>query len=408
MTHGGVVGAGVVGVATAHALCRAGYRVTLIDRHVEAGRGVSAANGAQLSYAYCDALASPGALRQVMAAMLGADKGFRIRLQADPEFLIWCLRFVANAMPSRVLANTLHLLKLADASARALEDALREFDIAFDHAGVGKMILYADEQACTAGEALREHKRALGFRQEVLTRAEAEAIEPALALHPDKIARVVWSPDDAVGRPDLFCRDLVGKLRERHGLETLFGQDALGVVIQQGCAAGITFADREPLRCDAVVIATGAATDLMPRRDLGPGRIWPIQGYSLTAPATAKAMRVSITDLARKMVFARLGDELRVAGFADIGARRPAFEPARFDGFLNAAKMAFGATFDATGDIRPWSGGRPCTAESRPLIQASATAGVYLNLGHGTLGWTLAMGSAERLLGLFVLRQATP
>jgi D-amino-acid dehydrogenase len=392
-----VVGAGVVGVATAYVLCRQGREVTLVDRLPEAGRGASAANGAQLSYAFGDALASPAFLAHMPAVLLGRDPAYRVRLQADPEFLVWGLRFLWNARASAFAANTRAILELARESAEVLAELLAEIPLSFDHAPSGKMILYRDAAACAAGEGLRAMKRGLGFRQEVLSRDEATAVEPALADHPDPVARVLWSPDDAAGAPDRFCRDLAAALRDRHGLRTRFGAEVIGLIRDGGRVVGVALADGEPLACDQVVIATGAAADLLPRADRGVGAIWPVQGYSLTAPATNRAMRVSITDLSRKMVFARLGDRVRVAGMADIGPRRVRFDPRRFEAFRRGAVEAFGPAFDHGADLSPWSGGRPCTPSSRPMLGPSRIPGLFLNLGHGTLGWTLCLGAARRL-----------
>lgn len=400
MTHVAVIGAGVVGVATAWALCRLGHDVTLIDRLPDAGLGTSAANGAQLSYAFGDALASPGFLRHLPAILLNRDPAYRLRLQADPEFLIWGLRFLWNARASAFAANTRAILDLTRETARLMPELLAEVPLSFDHAASGKMILYPSPEACATGEGLRAMKRSLGFRQDVLSKDEATAIEPALAHYKGSIATVLWSPDAAAGAPDLFCRDLVAALRARHGLQTRFGTEVEGLVRDGNHVCGLAFRDRQILPCDHVVIATGASADLVPLADRGIGAVWPVQGYSLTAPATDRAMRVSITDLSRKMVFARLGDQIRVAGLADIGPRRIRFDPARFETFRKAATDAFGAAFDGSAGLSPWSGARPCTPSSRPLLKRSSVEGVYINLGHGTLGWTLCLGAAERLVAL--------
>jgi len=400
MSHIAVIGAGVVGVATAWALCRRGHDVTLIDRLPDAGLGTSAANGAQLSYAFGDALASPGFLRHLPSIVFNRDPAYRVRLQPDPEFLIWGLRFLWNSRASAFAANTRAILDLTRETARLMPELLAEIPLSFDHVPSGKMILYPSAQACAAGEDLRAMKRSLGFRQDVLSRDEATAIEPALAHYEGSIASVLWSPDDAAGAPDLFCRDLVAALRARHGLQTRFGAEVECLVRDGNRVCGLAFRDREILACDQVVIATGASADLVPLIDRGLGALWPVQGYSLTAPATESAMHVSITDLSRKMVFARLGDQIRVAGLADIGTRRIRFNPARFETLRKAATEAFGAAFDGSAAVSPWSGGRPCTPSSRPLLKRSSIEGVYLNLGHGTLGWTLCLGAAQRLVAV--------
>jgi len=396
-----VVGAGVVGVASAYLLCRAGYAVTLVDRNHGPAEGTSRANGAQLSYAYGDALGSPSLLRHLPEILMGRDPAYRIRLQTDPEFLIWGLRFLAESLPGRSLANTRHLLDLASATRRLLEDVLAEFDLSFDYQVSGKMILYPTAKAFESGANAHRLKRSMGIRQELLDRAQATEIEPALALYPDPIDRVMYSPDDAAGRPDRFCVALVNGLVQHYGLQTVFGQEVRSIRSQKGQVAGLSFAAREPLDCDLVVITTGSSTDLLSLADRPFGAIWPVQGYSMTAAARPAAMQVSITDLKRKIVFARLGDEVRIAGLADIGAKRFRFSRDRFDLFQSASIEAFGGTFEHQGShLGAWSGARPCTPSSRPIIRPGKVKGLYLNLGHGTLGWTLCLGSAQHLLEL--------
>jgi D-amino-acid dehydrogenase len=172
------------------------------------------------------------------------------------------------------------------------------------------------------------------------------------------------------------------------------------VLGHEGRVTGLAFASREPIDCDMVVATSGPATGFLPRRDRGLGRVWPVQGYSISAKATPAAMRVSITDVKRKIVFARLGDTVRAAGLADIGSQRFHFAPDRFEAFRSAAVAAFGPAF-AHGpgdDVSAWSDGRPCTPSSRPVIRPGSLAGLYLNLGHGALGWTLCLGSARHLI----------
>jgi D-amino-acid dehydrogenase len=402
MAHVAVIGAGVVGVASAYMLCTAGHKVTLIDRNAAPAQGASFANGAQLSYAYCDALASPALAAKLPHILLGRDPAFRVGLSFDPEFLVWSLRLLANARQRTFLDNTCALLELAQRSRALMQTLMADLDLPFDHAPSGKMILYGTAAACDATADLRALKTSLGIVQHVLDQAEATTIEPALQSYPDPIARVVYSPDDAAGRPNLFCAALTERMKARYGLHTMFGQKVRSLLISRGAISGLTFERREPLACDMVVVATGAATDLLPRSDRPWGTIWPVRGYSLTAPATVRAMRVSITDLKRKIVFARLGHEVRAAGLADIGPRSAHFDAARFTTFKAAAVEAFGDAFahQSQLDLAAWSGARPCTPSSRPIIKPGRLKGLFLNLGHGTLGWTLCLGSAARLLAL--------
>lgn len=395
-----IVGAGVVGVATAYLLCKAGHSVTLVDRNARPAQGVSQSNGAQLSYAYSDALASPWLLAAMPEILSGRDPAYRFRLQADPEFLIWGLRFLGNCLAPRFEANTRYLLEMAEQTRQILRELLDEFNLAFDYEVAGKMLLYPNEASFEKGAGVRNLKQAMGFQLEALDRAAATNIEPALDAYADEIGRVVYCPDDAVGRPDRFCETLVEALVQRYGLQRHLEREVQRILSRKGAVTGLSFRAGDPICCDAVVVATGNETGLMPLMDRPRGGLWPIQGYSFTAPATDRSMRVSITDVKRKLVFARIGDEIRVAGLADIGPRHVAFDSRRFGALRSSASEAFVDAFrpfaDSEGD--PWTEGRPCTPSSRPLVRRGSMQGLYLNLGHGGLGWTLCLGSAASLL----------
>ena len=397
-----VVGAGVVGVASAWLMCRAGHDVMLVDRHAAPAQGASQANGAQLSYSYADSLASPSMIARLPAILSGRDPVFGLRLHADPEFLLWGLRFALNCAPWRFSRHTRHLLQMAADTQALLSELMHRLPLEFDHAPSGKMILYETARACEASAPLRELKRRMGIELRVLDRAEATALEPALAHYPDRIDRVVHSAHDAAGRPDLFCRGLVAALSQRYGLRTRFGQAVHALEVDRGRVLGVRFADGVSVASDAVVLCTAGQSALIPRRDRPFAGLWPVRGYSLTAPATDDAMRVSITDLKRKTVFARVGTNVRAAGLADIGPRESAFDASRFETFRNAAVEAASEGFDhGPGvDLQPWSGDRPCTPDSQPIVRRTSVSGLYLNLGHGALGWTLCLGAARRLEAL--------
>lgn len=393
-----VVGAGVVGVASAWQLCQAGHEVVLVDRNASPCGGTSLKNGAQLSYSYCDALASPGLFARMPAILAGHDPAFRVRLQADPRFLLWGLRFLRHATPTAFANNTAALLRIAAATQRLLPKLLAEFPLAFDYAVPGKLVLCEDEAKLAASQKEAEAKRKLGIEVEMLNRAEAIATEPALARYAHPFVGAVYTPNDAVGDPGRFCEGLIAALSKHYRLRTRYRCDARRILKRNGRAVGVVFANYETEPCDGVVVATGYDTALVRSRDRF-GSVWPVQGYSATVPASAGSMRVSITDPKRRTVYAPLGASIRIAGIADVGARRFHFDQARFETLRRSAAAAFPGMFDLAG-AEGWSDARPCTPSSRPLIDRGDVRGLYLNLAHGAFGWTLSLGSAEHLASL--------
>ncbi|MFB9981557.1 FAD-dependent oxidoreductase [Mesorhizobium kowhaii] len=401
MRNVAVVGAGVVGVASAYLLARAGHRVTLIDAAREPGLGASAGNAAQLSWAYGDAMASPALLKHLPAIVAKRDPAFRIRWQLDPDFLIWGLRFLANSSASRWWSNTGAILQLANESRQELEALLAEADIEFDYRVAGKLHLYANRAGFFAARPIVERKTALGFNQKLLTRAEAETVEPALKTYQGEIAGAVYTPGDALGDAAAFCRQLTAHIVDRYGVSTLFGRRVAGFEQRQGRLCALRFGDSTPLSTEAAIITAGPLSrtfvlDLPEVRS-----IRPVRGYSLTVPFTHGAPRVSLTDTKRKLAFAAIGNRLRVAGLADIERPDAGFGADRFETLRTAACEVFPDLFGLQDDEICWSGERPMTPSSRPIIAPSRRIrGIYINAGHGMLGWTLALGSARRMVGM--------
>ncbi|MGO8021942.1 FAD-dependent oxidoreductase [Rhizobium leguminosarum] len=401
MARVAVIGAGVIGVSSAYLLARAGHDVTLIDAASEPGMGASAGNAAQLSWAYGDAMASPALLKHLPAIAMGRDPAFRIHWQLDRDFLCWGLKFLANTPFRRWWNNTEEILRLAEQSRHELAILLKETDIEFDYRVAGKLHLHADRQSFAAADSSVARKKACGFEQHLLTRVEAEDIEPALAAYQGEIAGAVYTPGDALGDAAGFCSQLTAWMIERRQVSVLFGKRVSSFVQAGGVLTGLRFEDRDELRVDAAIVAAGPQihsliSDLPEARD-----VRPIRGYSLTIPRTGLAPSISLTDVKRKLAFAAIGDRFRVAGLADIERPGAGFDARRFDTLKLAASAVLPDLFERSDELMRWSGERPMTPTSKPIIAASRhIKGLYINAGHGMLGWTLALGSARRVVDL--------
>jgi len=396
-----VIGAGVVGVSTAYLLSKDGHAVTLIDAASKPGQGASAGNAAQLSWAYGDALASPSLLKHLPDIVAGRDPAFRVRVRLDPDFLLWGLRFLSQTSDRRWWENTTAILNLADESRREMAALLSEAELCFDYRVAGKLHLYPDAASFSAAAPLVERKRRLGLEQRLLPRAEAEAVEPALRYYRGEIAGAVYTPGDALGDAAAFSRDLTRFAAIHYGLETIFGVMVTGFERHKGRVTAISFADRNALAVDAAVVTAGPLIRTL-RRDLPEASlVQPVRGYSLTVPWRDGAPRVSLTDVKRKLAFAAIGDRFRVAGLADIERPGAGFDPVRFEVLKDQADGLLPGHFHVGEGVVAWSGERPTTPSSQPIIAPSLRAkGIYINAGHGMLGWTLAMGSARRLVNM--------
>jgi D-amino-acid dehydrogenase len=401
-----VIGAGVVGVASAYLLARANHEVVLIDVVAQPGCGASAGNAAQLSWTYGDAMASPALLKHLPAIIAGRDPAFRVRWRLDPDFLIWGLRFMANMTAQRWWNNTREILQLADESRQEMAKLLSEAQIAFDYRVAGKLHLYPDAKGLAAARPTVERKRQLGFEQRVLSR-DAEEVEPALKGYQGEIAGAIYTPGDALGDAAAFCRQLTEFMVATFPVSTCFGRKVTGFDQRKGRLSAVRFADCDPLVVDAAVVTAGSLTHTLVADLPEAGEIQPVRGYSLTVPWKEGAPRVSLTDVRRKIAFATIGERLRVGGLADIEQRGSGFDADRFGVLQEAARAVLPACFEHSSEEVRWSGERPMTPSSRPIIAPSRRMrGLYINAGHGMLGWTLALGSARRLASLIARQKS--
>lgn len=382
-------------------LARAGHRVTLIDARSGPGEGASMGNAAQLSWAYGDAMASPSMLRHLPEIALGHDPAFRIQWQLDPDFWMWGLRFLLNGSDAKWWTNTAAVLALAEQSRQEFAALLAETPLPFSYHAAGKLHLYPTRSSFEGSRATVERKASLGIVQHMIDREAATKIEPALAGYAGEIAGVIHTPGDVVGDASAFSRALTDYIVRQYGVQTLFGHTVAGVTQRSGKLVALRFADRPELPVDAAVVATGPGSrsllGILPEARA----VRPVRGYSLTVERPQNAPIVSITDVSRKLAFASIGDRFRVAGLADIATPGNGYDDRRFADLEAAAESVFPGLLSTTPVVMRWSGERPVTPSSQPIIGPSRRIdGLYVNLGHGGLGWTLSLGSARVIANL--------
>lgn len=390
-----IIGAGVVGLASAYAAARRGCSVLLVDRNAGPALGTSFANGAQLSYAYTDAMAGPATWGQLPEMAFGRNGPFRTRWSADPEFLRWGIAFLRQANTACLHRNTLATLELALESRAAMQALLQRHPIDFDHLVSGKLHLYPTSDGVQGAAAMIALKRPYGVQQRLVDAAEALAIEPALHGAP-WMAGGVYSPDEEAGDPHSFSQGLLGIVQREYSVQADFDFDTQSLQRKDG---QWLLQARDGRRAQAARVLVCAGIDSA--RLLRPAGIrvpvMAIKGYSFTAPLGANAPRVSITDTKRKLVFCRLGERIRVAGLADLNDWNPAPEPARLAQLVAMARASMPEAADYDHIESSWAGLRPVTPWSSPIIRDLGN-GLGCNIGHGMLGWTLAMGSGERAI----------
>lgn len=396
-----VLGAGLTGVTTAWYLSQAGHRVTVIDRQPAPGLETSFANGGQISVSHPEPWANPGAPAQVLRWLGREDAPLLFRPRADWRQWAWGLRFLVECLPGRTRRNTEAIAQLALYSHARLRELREATGIEYDRLAGGILHVFFE-----AGEAGRMAQRAgllrgFGMRAEVLDAGGCVAVEPALAHCRDTLAGGLYAPDDESGDAWKFTQRLAALCAE-HGVAFRFDARIEALLTKGGRVTAADILDaaggREQVPGDAFVVALGSHSPLL-LRPLGEELpIYPVKGYSVTLPLApdAPAPHVSITDESRRIVCSRLGDRLRVAGTAELAGYDTTVDFKRCEAILRRMGELF-PQVEAAGEVAYWAGLRPATPDNVPIIGRIRCENLYCNTGHGTLGWTLACGSAQAL-----------
>jgi D-amino-acid dehydrogenase len=397
-----VMGAGVVGVASAWYLAAAGHEVVVVERRREAGMETSFANGGQISAGHAQPWAQPAVLPKLLRWLGREDAPLLFRPRADAAQWEWVLRFLLECLPGRFERNCRALAGLAAYSRDSLRELRAATGIEYDHLSRG--ILHF----ATAGadfDAMARHAqamRALGVERQVKAAAECIALEPALAdsLHP--VVGGVFTAGDESGDAHRFTRELAQRAAAR-GVSFRYGVAVEALESAGGKVAALRAHDGERICADAYVVSLGSYSPLLLRPIGIRIPVYPLKGYSITLALgpqeAAAAPSVSLTDEAHKIVLSRLGNRLRAAGTAELAGYDSAINPVRCAAIARRVRELF-PRLGAAPAVDSWAGLRPATPGNLPLIGRTALGNLFLNTGHGTLGWTLACGSGRALADL--------
>lgn len=400
-----VLGAGVVGAAAAYYLASDGHDVTVIERHPAAARGASQSNAGLVSPGDATAWASPAALKTFLRALWNHDLGIKVRLRFDPYFIAWSLRFLRQCTKERLRANSQVKLRLALYSRDCINAISSDAGIHYDERKKGILYFFRSQHSLDTGtdnyRFLAEH----GLPIEIVGRDRLVEIEPGLAGVKDKIAGGVYSPIDQTGDSSQFTQNLAAYAAEKLGVKFLYGTTVEGLDIE-GDRVRAVMTSAGPIAGDAVVISMGPESGLLGRRYGIDLPVYPVKGYTATIPLEdeSKGPTMGGADEDQLIGYSRLGNRLRLASTAEFTGFDRTHKPGDFATMFRTGKDLFPGAFDEKKAVL-WAGLRPMMPNSVPVIGQARYKNLYLDTGHGHVGWTMACGSGKFLADLVAGRK---
>ncbi|KOR19577.1 D-amino acid dehydrogenase [Burkholderia cenocepacia] len=393
-----ILGSGVVGVASAYYLARAGHEVTVIDREAGPALETSFANAGQISPGYAAPWAAPGVPLKAVKWMFEKHAPLAIRLDGTRFQLQWMVQMLRNCTAERYAVNKGRMVRLAEYSRDCLQALRADTGIQYEGRTGGTLQLFRTQQQLDGAAKDIAVLQEANVPFELLSPAELKHAEPALAAVSHKLTGGLRLPGDETGDCQLFTTRLAA-LAESLGVKFRYNTPIDALAIAGGKIAGVQCGS-ETVRADAYVVALGSySTNFISNLMKIP--VYPLKGYSITAPIVdeAAAPVSTVLDETYKIAITRFDQRIRVGGMAEIVG---------FDKTLRAARretleMCVNDLFPGGGDTSKatfWTGLRPMTPDGTPIVGRTPVSNLFLNTGHGTLGWTMSCGSGQLLADL--------
>lgn len=394
-----VVGAGIIGLTTAYSLAQRGHEVIVVDSFGNAGQGTSYANGGQLSYSYVAPLADASVWKSLPKYLFHKNSPLTWRPKLDAAQWRWIAKFLMACNARASARATTELLQLAFFSRDCLASLQAELALDFDFRPAGKLVLFSSASAIDAARRQVWFQEPLGCVQEVLSASACVEVEPSLAASRHRWAGGVYTKSEQVGDCAKFCEKLTEAISQKYpSVRFSFNTTVTDAILSRGRVAALASSSGF-IDADAFVLANGVGSVQVASAMGFKLPIYPLKGYSITFDTTggSEIPSISITDFPNKIVYARIGNRLRVAGRIEIVGSDLSIGESACRLLVDEAKRLFPALRSNDQNLSPWAGHRPATPTGMPIIGCSPVSNVFLNAGHGALGWTLACGSAELL-----------
>ncbi len=390
-----VLGAGAIGVASAYYLACQGHEVTVLERNPGPALETSFANAGQISYGYSSPWAAPGVPLKAIKWMFAQHPPLTIRPDGTLFQLKWLFQMWRNCNAGRYASNKERMVRLSSYSRACLESLRNEIGIRYEGRSQGTLQVFRSQQQLDSVGQDIEVLREAGIEYQLLSRQELRQAEPALAHTEDKLAGGLRLPNDETGDCQLFTTRLAAEA-EKLGVQFRYGVDIQRVVLAGGKVASIQCQGHQ-FTADAYVVALGAwSTQLLKHAVALP--VYPLKGYSITVPVADErhAPVSTLLDETYKIAITRFDRRIRVGGMAEIVGFDKTLDDRRRQTLQMVLDDLFPGSY-AKGELSFWTGLRPKTPDSTPIVGATGLPNLFLNTGHGTLGWTMACGSGQLL-----------
>ena len=391
-----VLGSGVIGVTSAWYLARAGMQVTVVDRQPAAAMETSFANAGQVSPGYSTPWAAPGIPLKALKWLFQRHAPLSVRPDGTLFQLQWMARMLAECSASRYAVNKERMLRLAEYSRDCIRALRAETGIEYEGRQLGTLQVFRTHAQLEAAARDIEVLREVGVPFELLEREQLAGVEPALARVAGKLVGALRLPGDETGDCQLFTARLAERCREL-GVQFEFGRSIERVVASGDRIDGVVV-DGALRRADHYVMALGSYSRALAKSAGVSLPVYPLKGYSLTIPIVdaARAPVSTVMDETYKVAITRFDDRIRVGGMAEVAGFDLSLNPRRRE----TLEMVVDGLFPGAGDLRAaafWTGLRPMTPDGTPIVGRAPLRNLWLNTGHGTLGWTMACGSGQLL-----------
>ena len=389
-----VLGAGVVGVATAYYLARDGHEVVLIERRAKAAEEASFGNGGLVSPSDSYAWASPDALRMAVKSLYRSDLGIKYKLRLDPRLWIWSLQFLGQCTNAAAGRNTLVKLRLISYAKDCLNEVVAETGVDYDGLSRGILYYFRSPEGLKAAGHHMGILRDQGLPLETVGRERMLELEPVMARAPE-VAGGIYSPDCQTGDSHKFANNLADWCAARKGATLLYDTPIRRLVVE-GDRVVKAQTDHGDVAADAFVLAAGAESVFLAEEIGIRLPIYPVKGFSITAPLVRPEAgpRMGLVDEDRLVAMSPLGGRLRAASSAVFGGFDYGHRPQDFRTILEITRQLYGDAVDYASAIH-WTGLRPMTPSSVPILGPSRYRNLLLNVGHGHVGWSMCCGSGK-------------